>query len=131
MSSTTIHANELLNKYESHCIMYDVHARASSMLRTVKSDHFLVITNTASNAQTYHVEYLNYILYDGKNYSPNGKSIFDVTLQSGETREVSNTISKDAYFSLEGTYPLICTTKVKLNNKEVSSIQSKNYAYIE
>ncbi len=111
--------------------MYDVHAKASKTLRPVKSDHSVSITNTSNGSQTYHVEYQNYILYSGNLYNINAKYGFDVTLNQGETTNLSAPISQDANFSFKGTYPLLCKTVITLNGKEVSSAQGRNYAYIE
>ena len=134
MLTQQVHANpqnENLNSYNTSCVMHEVHAKASKTLRAVNSDHGLTITNTSGSPQTYHVEYLNYIQYTGSYYNINAKTIFDATLEDGETRNFPSSISKDANFSLKGTYSLQCRTVLSLNGKEVSSAYSKNYAYIE
>jgi hypothetical protein len=128
MNST--HANEPI-KNNTSCIMYDLHAKASNILREIKSDHAISITNDSGTTKTYHVKYQNYILYSGPYYSQLAVNEFDVTLLSGERKDLNNLISEKAYFSVKGTYPLLCSTVIKLNNKTINSIESKNYAYIE
>lgn len=125
------YANENLNNYKTSCVMHQVYAKASQTLRPVTSDHSMSVSNSSGGAQTYHVQYANYVAYNGSTYSPVAKVEFDVNLETGQTSNMSKTISKNALFSVKGTYPLLCKTIITLNGKEVSSGQGKNYAYIE
>jgi hypothetical protein len=120
-----------LNNYNTSCIMHELYAKPSQTMRSIVSDHNFSVTNSSGGTQNYHVEYQNYVLYSGNYYTLISKNAFDVKLNNGESKNVgSSQLSGQALFSVAGTYPTLCKTVITLNGKDVSSGQSKNFAYI-
>ncbi len=130
LASQPILAQEDLDSYNGTALMHSLQAaHSTNKPRQIVSDHTVSITNTDLTGKSYHIEFKNYVFMNGA-YSNAATKKMDVNLNSGETSNLSDTISGNVYFYTADKYPLRATTAVYLNGKKVLYQENNNYAYI-